>query len=321
MLARRESSQPEASCGSRGLFLLGKNDETEQRVVQLLRVAHGRPRILASACDGFGAQLAQLVGVLWERAPENDGPGATLFQRRVIEKSIGHRVQDLMGKGRRHRSVPRLKLDLSALQGLEHLAQTFDVERFGQTVPQCFENQRVIWNLHVPRIAVVLTLGLFRENRRQHVVRLHALDGRCNSLPASESEQGQRPGQRPAPTRGKRRCGQNGLDQRVSHVPGFAELKDIFQREGMLRRQRNIDAVVVCGSLKFQIEAAAEPFAQSQSPGAVDRCSQRGVDDELHAAAFIKEALCDDTVQRRNRTQYTLSFRNIFARLFGAATR
>ena len=45
---------------------------------------------------------------------------------------------------------------------------------------------------------------------------------------------------------------------------------------------------------------AAEPLAQRQAPGAVDAPAERRVDDELHAARLVEEALGDDARLRRH---------------------
>ena len=64
----------------------------------------------------------------------------------------------------------------------------------------------------------------------------------------------------------------------------------------MLLGQRDVQAVVGGRGLQFEIEAAAEALAQRQSPGFVDAPAERRVDDQLHAAAFVEEALGDDRV-------------------------
>ena len=51
------------------------------------------------------------------------------------------------------------------------------------------------------------------------------------------------------------------------------------------------DAVVRGGGLQLEIEGAAEALAQRQAPGAVDARAEGRVEDELHAAGFVEEAL------------------------------
>lgn len=52
--------------------------------------------------------------------------------------------------------------------------------------------------------------------------------------------------------------------------------------------------------MKLEIESAAETFAESQSPGAVDACAKGSVQDELLAAGFVEETLGDDELVRRH---------------------
>ena len=88
-----------------------------------------------------------------------------------------------------------------------------------------------------------------------------------------------------------------------STVCGFRNSKTNLERKGMLLAQRDDDAVVGGGGLQFEIERAAEALAQRQSPGAIDARSERRMDDELHAAGFVEEALGDDGRLRRQRAQ------------------
>ncbi len=76
-----------------------------------------------------------------------------------------------------------------------------------------------------------------------------------------------------------------------STVSGAQKFEDHFQRKRVLLAQRDDDAVIGGGGLQFEIERAAEALAQRQSPGAVDARAERRVDHELHAAAFVEEAL------------------------------
>ena len=72
------------------------------------------------------------------------------------------------------------------------------------------------------------------------------------------------------------------------------ELEDVGEWEAMLLGERDVDAVVGGGGLQLEVEAAAEALAQREAPGLVDAAAEGGVEDELHAAAFVEEALGDD---------------------------
>src|ERR1700719_811412 len=57
------------------------------------------------------------------------------------------------------------------------------------------------------------------------------------------------------------------------------------------------------GSLQFKIELGAEALAQRQPPGAVEPAAIGRVDDQLHAADFVEEALEDDRVEGREHAK------------------
>ena len=72
------------------------------------------------------------------------------------------------------------------------------------------------------------------------------------------------------------------------------ELKDVGEGEAVLFGERDVDAVVGGGGLQLEVEAAAEAFAQGEAERFVDATAERGVDDELHTAAFVEETFGDD---------------------------
>ena len=72
------------------------------------------------------------------------------------------------------------------------------------------------------------------------------------------------------------------------------ELEDVGEGEAVLLGEGDVDAVVGGGGLQFEVEAAAEAFAQGESEGLVDAAAEGSVQDELHAAAVVEEALGDD---------------------------
>ncbi len=78
-----------------------------------------------------------------------------------------------------------------------------------------------------------------------------------------------------------------------STVAGRDEAEDRVEREAVLRADRQQDRVVRRGGLQLEVEGAAELLAQRQAPGAVDARAERRVDDQLHAAGLVEEALGD----------------------------
>src|SRR5205823_9814677 len=67
--------------------------------------------------------------------------------------------------------------------------------------------------------------------------------------------------------------------------------------------QRQDDVVFGGGRLQLEIELGAEALAQRQAPGAVEPAAIRRVDDQLHAADFVEEALEDDRVEGRQHAE------------------
>jgi hypothetical protein len=58
--------------------------------------------------------------------------------------------------------------------------------------------------------------------------------------------------------------------------------------------------------LQLEVEGAAEALAQRHAPGAVDSAAERGVDDELHAARLVEEALGHHHGVAGHRAQHLL---------------
>ena len=104
-------------------------------------------------------------------------------------------------------------------------------------------------------------------------------------------QDGQRARRIPAPARGEHGRIEQRLREHVLDGFGPQKLEHDFERKGMLLAERNHDAVVGGRRLQFEIERAAEALAQRQAPGAIDARAERRVQDELHAAAFVEEAL------------------------------
>src|SRR6266566_7113287 len=94
-------------------------------------------------------------------------------------------------------------------------------------------------------------------------------------------------------------------------------MKNIGERKAVLLGQGDVQAVVGGCSLQLKIEAATEALAQSQSPGLVDARTQRRVDHQLHAAAFIEETLGDDGALGGNIAQHGAAFEDVLNGLLG----
>ena len=154
-------------------------------------------------------------------------------------------------------------------------------------------------------VDVFLAGGNIGKDGGQQIVGANALDLWRDLLPALEAQQRER-----AVASQRQRVPKMGESSAACSrmsctVFGCRNSKDIGQREAVLLGERDVDAVVGCGGLQFEVERAAEALAEREAPGFVDAAAEGGVDDELHAAAFVEEALGDDGLfgwGRRPRT-------------------
>src|SRR5689334_12292971 len=71
----------------------------------------------------------------------------------------------------------------------------------------------------------------------------------------------------------------------------------------MLRPQRQQQRVLGRRGLQLEVELPAEALAQRESPGAVDARAERRMQDELHAAGLVEEALQHERVLRRQHAE------------------
>ena len=68
--------------------------------MQLFRVSRLRLRLVADEVDGVRIEDAEVPAVLRQRPPQDDGAGASLLQRGVVQESVGLRVDHFVGEGR-----------------------------------------------------------------------------------------------------------------------------------------------------------------------------------------------------------------------------
>ena len=151
----------------------------------------------------------------------------------------------------------------------------------------------MVGNLDVPN-DVLAAGGDVGKDRGEQVVGPDALDLWRNFLAALKTQQGQRAGCVPAPAGAEDGRCQRCLLQDRRHCFGMQKLKNIGQRKAVLFGESDVQAVVGGGRLQFEIESAAEALAQRQSPGLVDAAAERGMNDELHASAFVEKAFGND---------------------------
>src|SRR5919108_4340718 len=80
--------------------------------------------------------------------------------------------------------------------------------------------------------------------------------------------------------------------------------------------EREHDVVLGRRRLQLEIELAAEALAQGKPPGAIHAAAVRRVDDELHAAGLVEEALEHERVLGREAPQRGVRRAQIFRYLF-----
>ena len=181
-----------------------------------------------------------------------------------------------------------------------------DVHRLGQAIVDRLPHERVIHrHLDVAGRQVLRTGDRRGKARGQQVVGAHAQDRRrrraCRPRMRSSSSD--------------RVAFQRQRDSNIgwsstacvstfAHGVGVQVVEHLFEREAVLRAEREDDRLFVGRRLQLEAEAAAEALAQREPPGAVDAPAERGVQDELHAAALVEEALEDDALLRRHGAEH-----------------
>ena len=180
----------------------------------------------------------------------------------------------------------------------QHALEAVEIERLGEHVLHRFANQRVIGNLDVA-VDIFLAGQRFGKDAGEQIVGAHALNLRRHFLAALKTQQRERAAGVPAPAHSEQRRGKHGLfEDGLDAIPGCEEVENVGERKTVLFAERNVEAVVGGGGLQFKIEGAAEALAQRESPGLVDARAEGSVNDQLHAAAFVEEALGDHGVLR-----------------------
>ena len=285
--------------------------------MQLIGVANVGTGFFADACDCLLIEPADFVEhCLGQHAAHLHRTRAALLERSVVEEGVGIGVQDLVRELRRHGRVDCEAADRAAADAVDDAAQTVDVHRFGEDIFHHLLNQRVIGNTDV----AFEILGTGRDvgkDRREKIVAADTLNLRRNFLAALKAQQRQRTIGVPAPARGEDGRGQCGLLEDLLDGFRLQVMKDVAEREAVLLGERDVEAVVGGGGLKLEIERAAEAFAQRQPPGLVDAAAKGRVNDELHAAAFVEEALGDDGLLRGNVAEDGAAGDDVLDELFG----
>src|SRR5204863_6036933 len=95
----------------------------------------------------------------------------------------------------------------------------------------------------------------------------------------------------PAPARREDRRIEQRLHENIPHAVAVQIARDVFEREAVRLPEREYDRVLDRRGLQLEVELTTKALPQRQTPGAIDAVAERRMDDELHAAGSIEEAL------------------------------
>ena len=255
------------------------------------RAGIGR-HLVAHAVDGVGVEPADGAEVDRQAPPQGHGVGAPVLQLGVVEEGVRLGGEDLVAERRRLGGVAEVHLHPAGLDAVEQLGEPVDVEGLGHRVVHGLAHDRVVGDLDRPG-GVLLAGGGLGEQRRHHVVGLHALDGRRVPPAALEPQHDERAVEVPPPPaleHGRGR-GQHRLLEDAPDGVGVEEAGHIRQREAVVRAERQHHGVVVRRRLQLEVERHAEPLAQGQAQRPVDPAAVGRVHDEVHALGVVEEPL------------------------------
>ncbi len=255
-----------------------------------------RPRLLLHRTNDGGIELGEVrrLGQI-EPASSRDRPRASFLQRRIVEKGVRPGVQNFLRHRRGFPEIFRDKAYLLIFNAREQALEAFDVHRFREAVMYRLLHERVIGHFTVPGY-VLQTGQLIRENERDEILRIHALKLGRDALAVAAPQERERTRGVPSPSGFEHRRIEQGLHQ--DGPDGFRmEVRiDLVEWKAVRGAQRHHDGVFIGGGLQFEIELAAEPFSQRQTPRAVDPAAVRRMDDKVHVAGFVEEPLHDKLV-------------------------
>src|SRR5579885_907520 len=96
---------------------------------------------------------------------------------------------------------------------------------------------------------------------------------------------------------------------------GMEKGKNIRQGKTMLLSKCYIDAIVSRRCLQFKIKGTAKALAQREPPRLVDARAKRSMNNELHAACFVKKAFGYYGGLSRHGTEHRPALQHIFRQL------
>ena len=243
--------------------------------MHLVGVARRGPDLRGDLCDRCRIERPDPARVGGrERAPDRDGPRATLLERRVVEVRPGAGVEELVRERRGLRRVHRHEPDVAVGDPLEHGAERARVHRLAQAVTERLVHERVIGHGDRPAGRVVLAGDLRREHRGEQVLGAHPGDRRGHALALEQAGDGERARRVPAPAHAEHRRLERRLDEHLVERRRRDVGEDRLEGERVLRPERKEHPLVRRGGLQLEVERPAEALAQREPEGAV-RCARR----------------------------------------------
>ena len=300
-----------------GGMLRGEHDKAEEGVVRFLGITGLGPGLLADAGDGVGAKGSEVTGGVGEGLAEGDGAGAALLDGGVVEVGVGAAADDLVGHGRGLDRIDGVEANGAVLDAGEHVLQAVHVHRLVEAVVAGLAHEGVVGEGE-GLVEVLLATDLGGEDGGHEVVAAHALEEGGYALAVALTGDGERARGVPAPARGEEGDVEDRLLDERGGVARIHPGKGLGEGPGVLGTGGEEDRIVVGGGLELEIEGRAELLAEGESPGAVNARTEGGVDDELHAAGVVEEALEDDVGVGGDDAEAVAGGANVVDHLAGA---
>ena len=301
-------------------LLRGDVSHPEERFVQLFGVRGRRPRLFADTGDRVGIERAELVrrpGV--EHSPRVHGLRPPFLERGVVQERVRLRREDPPRERGRLDGVDGSPLDRAVSQPAQDLEEPVHVHRLVQAVFDGLANDRMIRHLDGTAGKGLRAGEDLRKGGGEQVVRAHAQERRRDSPASARPLEHQRALRVPAPARLEHGRGEERLDQDLAGGVRMQVVEDVVERKAVMGAERQDDRLLVRRGLELEAESDAELLSQRESPSAVDPRPERGVDDELHAAALVEEPLEDHPARRRDAAEDASSGVDVLRDLDGPA--
>ena len=285
--------------------------------MQFVGVAGIGPGLLAHQRDRRGVERPEVPRRFdVDGAAHHHRLGAALFEGRVVEEGVRLRAQDFVRHRRRLDRVDRRRPQLAVLDAVQDVEERVDVHRLVEAVVDRLAHQGVIGDFDIADD--VLGAGhLGGKDGGEEVAGAHPLNRRRDLLAALVAQDGQGAGGVPPPAHLEHGRGKEGLSQHLARRLRAQVVKDVVQREAVLRPQRQHDIVFGGGGLQLLVERAAELLAEGEAPGPVHPPAEGGVEHELHPAGLVEEAFEDDAPLRGNHAEGGLGRGEVLDGLLG----